>query len=251
MLADDLAALDPIDEPDEQSDNEPDDEIDVVVATARDIFDRLREDLASWRGPICEVEFAHDLMLREFSRLYDCVPVARVYELDASVLLITGVDRVQWVKANRDDACKLLRIAKASTLAVAELTAPYVTCVLDSRDMQMAFEPPNATEKRAPRVYWESAPVSTALHKYFEHAVFSVATSDSSPGLPAAPDLEPFLKPHARVRVDEIRELGAQLTKRLAFRGLGSNDADAVAAAVHEGNGWQDIVARIERIAGE
>lgn len=249
MLADDLAALDPIDEPDDGAD-EADDET-VVVAAAQDIFDRLREDLSSWRGPICEVKLAHDLMLREFARSHDCVPVARVYELDASVLLITGVNRVQWVKDNRDNAYKLLHIAKVSTLAVAEPSTPYVTCVLDNRDMRMAFEPPHAASRLAPRVYWEPAPVSTALHKYLEHAVFSVATSDRSPWLPAAPDLEPFLAPHARVRVDQIREIGAQLTKRVAFRGLSDSDADAVAAAVHEGNGWQEILARIERIAGE
>jgi len=244
ILADELARLDPIDDEDDPPVNGP------RTPTGDAIFTRVWETLRPKRGSTFEIEPANDLMLNDFAEAHDCVPVARVYEMEVVVLLITGTERTRWALENPADARKLLHIGRAITLAVADPFEPYTTQVLDNSDLQDAYEPPRAgPDRQAPRTYWTPAPVADALHHYFEASALALTKPRKPTWALEAPGLDAFLRSHARRRADDFRGFGAQLTKREAFRNLDDSEADAAALAAFEGHDLEDILARIERIA--
>lgn len=248
LLADELAALDLIEDEDDDNDNHEGGS-DTLEAAAREMVEALRSDLLGRRGPGCQLRpLLDDLSLGSFARLNGCVPVVVVSELTTSILLITGADRVAWVVENQGDASKLLRLSRATVLAVAEPLRPFDTWLFEERHVHPAFELPKATALVPPRPMSGAKPLVKALYDYFEDDVFAV-----EPVAPLAPesrprDLSPYLEAKARLRLDALRATRAQLTKNTALKSLAPSDADALAHALDTAGDIEQLLGMLERI---
>lgn len=247
LLADDLAALDLIE--DEDDEHYHDGHSDTPEAAAREMVEALRSDLLSRRGPNCELRTVlDDLLLGSFARTKGCVPVVVVSELTASILLITGVDPVAWVVENQGDASKLLRLSRATALAIAEQLRPFDTWLFEERHLHPARELPQAAALVDPRPMLGPKPLVKALYDYFEDDVFAV-----EPVAPLVPDssqrdLSPYLEAKARSRLDALRTTRAQLTKNTALKGLAPSDADALADALGTAGDLEQFLGMLDGI---
>jgi hypothetical protein len=246
LLADDFAALDTIDEDD---DDTGEGRVDTPEAAARHMYEALRSDFLARRGPGCEVRRPPgDLSLGTFAASTGCVLVALVTELTGSVLLVTGDRRLDWALEHPHDASKLLRLAGATALAVAEPADPFSTCLFEERHLHPALELPRAVVSVGPRAGWGPKPMVKALFDYLEDGVFAVEPVE---GLepPASPrDLLPSLRSNARQSVSGLRKGRAQLTKNAALKSLKRTDADAVARALNDAADLDALLELLERI---
>lgn len=249
LLADDLAALDLIDEEDDDEHSYKG-RSDTPEAAAREMVESLRSDLLSRRGPSCELRTVlDDLLLGSFAQTKGCVPVVVVSELTASLLVITGVDPFAWVVENQGDASKLLRLSRATALAIAEQLRPFDTWLFEERHLHPARELPQASAVVAPRPMSGPKPLVKALYDYFEDDVFAVEpvapfTPDSSQR-----DLSPYLEAKARSRLEALRATRAQLTKNTALKGLAPPDADALADALGTAGDLEQFLGMLDGIA--
>lgn len=248
LLADDLAALDVIEGEDDDDDYHQG-ASDTLEVAAREMVEALRSDLLGRRGPGCELRTVlDDLLLGSFAQLSGCVPVVVVSELNASILLITGVDPVAWVVENQGDASKLLRRSRATALAIAEQLRPFDTWLFEERHLHPALELPQAMAPVAPRPMSGAKPLVKALYDYFEDDVFAV-----DPVAPLAAEsnqreLSPYLEAKARSRLDALRATRAQLTKNTALKSLAPSDADAVAAALETAGDIEQLLGMLDGI---
>jgi hypothetical protein len=248
LLADDLADLDTIDGDDEADDLVPDG-ADTPEVAARRMYEVLRSDVLARRGPGCAVRRpTGDLALGSFADATGCVLVAVVTELTSAVLLITGDDRLGWAREHPLDASKLLRLAGATTLAVAEPVDPFTTCLFEERHLHPALELPRAVVSVGPRPGWGPKPMVKALFDYLEDGVFAVEPVGALALPSSARDLLPYLRANARQSVNGLRQARAQLTKNTALKSLKKADADALARALDRAADLDDLLASIERI---
>jgi len=248
LLADDLAALDALDDDDGHDDLRPTGPDSPEVA-ARRMYEALRSDFLSRRGRGCQVRRpAGDLALGSFAESTGCVLVALVTELTSSVLLITGESRLDWALNRPDEASKLLRLSGASTLAVAEPADPFSTSLFEERHLHPALELPRAVVSVGPRVGWGAKPVVKALFDYLEDGVFAVEPVGALDPPSSQRDLLPSLRTNARQSVNGLRKSRAQLTKNTALKSLKKSDADALAKALDRAADLDDLLGSIERI---
>ena len=248
LLADDLAALDLIEDEDDDE-NFHEGRSDTPEAAGREMVEALRSDLLSRRGPNCELRTVlDDVFLGSFAQPNGCVPVVVVSELTASILLITGVAPVAWVVENQGDASKLLRLSRASTLAIAEQLPPFDTWLFEERHLHSARELPQAAALVAPRPMCGPKPLVKALYDYFEDDVFAVEPVEPFTPDSSQRDLSPYLEAKARSRLDALRTTRAQLTKNTALKGLASSDADALADALGTAGDFEQLLGMLDGI---
>jgi len=244
LLADDFAALDTIADDDDIGLSS-----DPPEAAARLMYEALRSDLLVRRGPGCEVRRpAGDLALGSFAASTGCVLVALVTELTGSVLLITGERRLDWALAHPHDASKLLRLAGAATLAVAEPDDPFTTWLFEERHLHPALELPRAVVAVGPRPGWGPKPMVKALFDYLEDGVFAVEPVGAVEPPASQRDLLPSLRSNARRSVSGLRKGRAQLTKNAALKSLKRSDADALARALDDAADLDTLLELLERI---
>ena len=247
LLADDLADLDPL--PDEDDDDHFNGVADSAETAAREMVVALRSDFIGRRGPGCELRsLLEDRTLGSVARPTGCIPVVTISELNTSILVITGVDRVAWVVENQGDASTLLRLARTTALAVTEPFRPFNTCLFEERHLHPALELPQATTPVGPRPISEPKPLVKALYDYLETSVFAVEPAEPFTSEPNQRELSQYLQPNARRKVETLRTTRAQLTKNTALKSLSSSDADAVSNALETAGDIEQLLAMLDGI---
>lgn len=245
LLADDLAALDPA-EGDDPHDPDESTEPDPIVGR---LIDTLRTDVVDRRGAACHLSPIRDSGIGGYANSVGCTAVARLREFDCSVLVVTGVDRMQWALTHQPETTHLLWLADASALAVAEPVDPFDTCMFELRDLRPAFELPNAGERSNPRVGLSPRPLAKAVYDFFDISAFPVEEAPRFPEPVAQRELGDLFGRHAAEAIEELRTKGAQLSKREALRGLSEDDGIGLAAALESSGDTETLFAELDRIA--
>ncbi len=250
LLADDLALLDvPEDEDDEREVAIPAVGAGQEDPSVRGILELLQADVVERRGGSCLLALVTNPSLTVFAESVGCIPVAHVRELDCSVLVVTGLERVAWALDSEHDTTRLMWYADASALAVAEPSEPFDTCVFEARDLHSAFELPDATRHADPRVGYPAKPVAKAIYDFFENSAFPVQPPAAFSARPERAHLTNFLSSQANTAISALRGTRAQLSKNVALKALTDEDASMIAAAVEASDSADSLVAEIDRIA--
>lgn len=243
FLADELASLDPIEDDDEELNS---------LSGVDAILDNLHTELQPLRGDLLSVHPAESFVHLLTTPL-GCMPVARVEEFGCSAIVMASDDASAWPPddATVARAAEFLAEAHADAFAIASVDLPFDAVLFDKRELHDAYEPPRADSVYGPRINREPEPLAKALLGFFEQSAFR---SDESPKASApvvAFDLPPLFRKHAIDAMESLRKQGAQLTKREALRALSSDDATAIADALESLATPEDLIARVDAIAGQ
>ena len=230
LLADDLAALDPID--DEAW------ELDEAVNSL------LKVELAGRRGDRCKVEpFWHVPVLAPDFRL-----VAHVHELDCRIVVAFG-SWVQRPQPEWDSISQFVLDVGGTTLAMTGTPEPFETALFELRHLHPAFELPDASTVRPPRPFFAPRPLLKALDHYLDIAVFHDSASNEQVHPSSQPPaVEPFLPVFAAQAISNRRSMRAQLGKNRALKGLNDSDASHIAEALAE-LAPDEVASRLREIA--
>lgn len=256
LLADDLAALDPID--DEGDDRiEFDPELEGSAGDVMGLVDLVRSHLggefASMR-PRCEIHPIDDLVVASWTKALGFAPIATVHESAWKVLVVLGDVRDRWWEERSEETYQLMLAAESETLAVADHVDPYDTLLFDRDTIHQARQLPNATVLAPPRpLIEEVVPMTKALNTLLEHAAFRTRLAEvpTAPTVVDPPSLTPHLQVRARQAITNLRAAKAQLGKNRALKRLSESDAVQVAAAVDTTAGASAILDEIERVTGQ
>ena len=242
LLADDLAALDPIDDGDES-----DDHTEAAVSAVRELADHLRQELLWRRGPHCRV---HDIegTVAPLSGRMSVTAVATVHELGCVVLLVSGEGGSEWAIEHAADAWTLMEAATATALGFAEPTEPYDTVLFERRDLRYSYELPRAHVKSPPRIAVAAQPLVKAIDAYLDKSAFEVHPAEPVDRPSVAPDLSPHLHANARISIAALKGIGAQTGKRRALQALNEDDAKGIAEALSGTNDLDSLLVKIERV---
>ena len=242
LLADAVAALDPVDD---GEDDQADTEAGGVMAS---LVDLLRDELLPRRGPRCHIDSSR-VLRDQVLWPSQCRPVARVRELDCAVVVVTGTAALAWTLDNGDQAARLLARADATALAVSEPREPFEAAVFEHHDLVHAYEPPRATAPKGPRIGHDPRPLIKALDDYLDTAAFpSRAAAVGRAPEPPSTDLAPLLRTHATAAVAEFQSRRAQKTKREALRSLTQTDGAALAELLHDAGDLHEIISGIDQM---
>jgi hypothetical protein len=244
LLADDLAALDPIDD---DGDDEPDDDNEPALSAVGGLADHLRHDLLWRRGPRCRV---HDIdeTVAQLSAPMAVATVATVHELGCVVLIVSGERGPQWALDHAADAWTLMEAATATVLGFAEPTDPYDTVLFERHDLRDSYELPRAGLKSPPRIAVVAQPIVKALHTYLDKSAFEVHPADPVERPSVAPDLSPHLHANAHTSIASLKGIGAQTGKKRALKALSNDDAKGIADALSGTNDLDSLLAKIEQV---
>lgn len=244
LLADDLAALDPIDD---DEDDEPDDVTEPALSAVAGLADHLRHDLLLRRGPRCRV---HDIdeIIAQLSAPMAVTAVATVHELGCVVLIVSGERGPEWALAHAADAWTLMEAATATVLGFAEPTDPYDTVLFERHDLRDSYELPRAGLKSPPRIAVAAQPIVKALHTYLDKSAFEVHPADPVERPSVAPDLSPHFDSNARTSIASLKDIGAQTGKRRALKALSDDDATGVADALSGTDDLDSLLTKIEQV---
>ena len=244
LLADDLSALDPIDD---EGDDEPDDDAEPALSAVGELADHLRHELLSRRGPRCRV---HDIdeTVALLSAPMSATAIATVHELGCVVLLVSGDGGPEWALEHAADAWTLMEAATATALGFAEPTDPYDTVLFERHDLRDSYELPRADLKSPPRIAVTAQPVVKALHTYLDKSAFEVHPAERVERPNVAPDLSPHLHANARISIASLKGISAQTGKRRALKALNDDDAKGIAEALSGANDLDSLLAKIEQV---
>jgi hypothetical protein len=251
LLADDLAALDPITGESDPPADEPAvdglDEFDQIVSGMRD---ELSADLATRRGAWCEVTKVDEFLVGSLARSMSLLPVATVQELTCRVLVVSSDIGPTWATINPQDAYKLLLQSGASTLAVAAQREPYDTCIFEPPLLREAFELPDAGTKLPPRAIWEARPMIKALFDYLDDGVLKIEPASPPQRAPSTPDLSAHLPTQTQAAIEDLKKIRSMQGKHRALKRLSDQDAVQLATALSVSDHLDDVLDRIEQITG-
>lgn len=243
LLADDLAALDPI----EDDGHDDLDNIEPVLSAGGGLADHLRHDLVWRRGPQCRVHDV-DATVAQLSASMTVTAVATVHELGCVVLIVSSDRGPEWALEHVGDAWALVEAAAATVLGFAEPTDPYLTVLFERHDLRDSYELPRASVKSPPRIAVAAQPIVQALHTYLDKSAFEVHPADRVEGPRLGPDLRPYLHVRARASIATLKSIGAQTGKRRALNALSDDDANGIAIALSGANDFESLLEKIEQV---
>lgn len=240
LLADDLAALDPIDD-------EGEDDAQPALFAVGELADHLRQELLGRRGPRCRV---HDIdeTIALLSAPMSATAVATVHELGCVVLIVSGEGGPEWALEHVADAWTLMEAATATALGFAEPTDPYDTVLFERRDLRDSYELPRADLKSPPRIAVAAQPIVKALHTYLDKSAFEVHPAEPVERPSVAPDLNPHLHANAHTSIASLKGIGAQTGKRRALKALNDDDAKGIADALSGTTDLDSLLEKIEQV---
>jgi hypothetical protein len=238
LLADDLAALDPIEE---------DNDSELVPASLGDLADHLRYELQIHRGRRCRVQDINEVVAH-LSASMTLTAVATVHELGCVVLIVSGDGGPEWVLDHAVDAWTLVEESSATAFGFAEPTDPYDTVLFERHDLRNAYELPRAALKSPPRIAMAAQPIVKALCTYLDKSAFEVHSAEPAEHPSIAPDLVPHLYAHARASIQSLKGIGAQTSKKRALKALTDEDARGIADALSLAHGLEGLLASIEQV---
>jgi len=242
LLADAVAALDPVDD---GEDDQANTDLGGVIAT---LVDLLRDELLPRRGSRCHID-SGPVLHDQIPWPSPCWPVARIRELDCAVVVVTGTASLAWTLDNGDHAARLLARSNATALAVSEPHEPFEAAMFEHHDLVHAYEPPRATAPKGPRIGHDPRPLVKALDDYLDRAAFPSRAAAADRALePPSTDLAPLLRAHASTAVAEFQSQRAQKTKREALRSLTPADGAALAELLHDAGDLHVIISGIDRM---
>lgn len=244
LLADDLAALDPIaeDSYDEPLDGGP------RTSVVQGLRDHIRHDLLWRRGPNCQVDDVDEFAVGSYAHGITIQPVVRIREVGCVVLLVTGERGADWVLENGEVASLILQTGGATALAVAEPLDPYDTCLFERSDLRYSYELPLAAVKSPPRIGTVAEPLVKALDTYLDRSAYEVQVGEPIAHPSTTPDPSPHLVRNARTYIASLKATRATMGKNRALKNLTEADADAVAAALASAADFDDLTARLDQV---
>lgn len=244
LLADDLAALDPIED---DGDDEPDDDTRSALFAVGELADHLRHDLLWRRGPRCRVHDVDENLALVIAPM-SVTAVATVHELGCVVIVVSGDGGPEWALEHAAHAWTLIEATNATALGFAEPIDPYNTVLFERHDLRHSYELPWADLRSPPRIAVAAQPIVKALDTYLDKSAFEVHPAEPVERPSVAPDLRPHLHANARTSIVSLKGIGAQTGKKRALMALNDDDTKGIADALSEANDLDSLLARIEQV---
>jgi len=259
LLADDIAALDPESDNDDDADDGSD--LSPTVANDVDAFNDivgqirlgLEVDLATRRHGLCQVLPLEGPIVGTFARSMRLLPTAFVHEVTCKMLVFTVDPAVgQLPRFDMEGAYDLLLNVGADSVAIAYPNEPYLTSVYVAPLLRSGFDMPRADHRAEPRAAFTSQPLLEAVFDFLEADAFPIEREAPQADVqPAGPDLVSFLARRSRDAITAVKEIRAQKGKNVALKALSvDTDGEAIHQALAAAASLEDLVNRLEDITG-